>query len=270
MANKHGDFIWYELMTTDADAAQDFYAAVVGWTFSSAEQSDKDYRHFSMGAVHVGGVLPLTPDMDACGAGPCWLGYIAVEAVDPMVAAITSALGSVHMQPQDIAGVGRIALVADPQGAMFYVMTPTPTAGATSSQSFAATQPMVGHCAWNELASSDPAAALNFYHDLFGWEKDGDMDMGPQGKYELLRHDFMIGAMMPKTADMPLPMWTYYFRVADIDAAVATIKQKGGQILQAPTEIPGGDFSINARDPQGAAFALVGARQQRKQASVAA
>ena len=260
MTNKQGDFIWYELMTNDADAAQDFYGAVLGWTFTSAGQGDKDYRQFSMKGVHVGGVLPLLPAMEQGGARPAWMGYIGVEDVDRMAAAIASANGSVHMEPQDIPGVGRFAFVGDPQGAQFYVMTPIPPAGGGASQSFAAAEPKVGHCAWNELATSNPVAALHFYHNLFGWEKDGEMDMGPQGKYEFLRHDFLLGAMMPIMPGMPLSMWTYYFRVPDIDAAVATIKANGGQILQEPGEIPGGDFSMNALDPQGAAFALVGAR----------
>lgn len=124
----------------------------------------------------------------------------------------------------------------------------------------AATQPRVGHCAWNELATSNSAAALNFYHDLFGWQKDSELDRGPLGKYEFLRHDFMIGALMPQLAEMPNPMWTYYFRVPDVDVAVEAITLHGGQILQEPMEIPGGDYALNARDPQGARFALVGAR----------
>jgi uncharacterized protein len=261
MSNKHGDYIWYELMTNNADAAQDFYGAVLGWTFNSAGPGDKDYRQFAIHGVHVGGVLPLTPEMEKGGARPGWLGYIGVEDVDRMAIAIKSANGSVHMAPHDIPGVGRIAMVADPQGAPFYIMTPTPPPGGGSSESFAATEPRVGHCAWNELSTSNPAVAFNFYHDLFGWEKDGEMDMGPLGKYEFLRHGFMLGALMPKMPGMPVSMWSYYFRVPDIDAAVATIKARGGQMLQEPSEIPGGDFAMNALDPQGAAFALVGARK---------
>ena len=118
-----------------------------------------------------------------------------------------------------------------------------------------------GDFIWYELMTDDADAAQDFYHDLFGWEKDGEMDMGALGKYEFLRHDFMLGAMMPKMPGMPLSMWTYYFRVPDIDVAVAIIKKNGGKILQEPTEIPGGDFSMNVLDAQGAAFALVGARK---------
>lgn len=261
MANKQGDFIWYELMTDDAPAAQAFYGALLGWSFEHASDSELDYRQFSMNGVPVGGILPLAPGMVQGGAGPCWLGYINVEDVDRMAAAIKAADGSVHMEPQDIAGIGRFAVVADPTGAVFYIMTPIPPPGGGFSRSFAATEPMPGHCAWNELASSDPAVARTFYHDLFGWVKDGEMDMGELGKYEFLRHDFILGALMPKMPEMPGSMWTYYFRAPDIDAAEATIKAQGGTVIQQPTEIPGGEYSMVALDPQGAVVGLVGARK---------
>lgn len=264
MTNKHGDYIWYELITSDADAAQDFYTSLLGWTISNSGNEAMEYREIQAAdGDFVGGVAALTPEMTASGVRPCWMGYINVEDVDPMTDAILSAGGDVHLPPQDIPGVGRFALVADQQGAAFYVMKPIPPADNpdASSMAFAATEPMAGHCAWNELATSDPEAALNFYHDLFGWEKDEEMDMGPMGTYTMLRHDFMIGAMMNKPDEMPVSAWTYYFRVPDIDAAVDTIKAKGGQILVEPMEIPGGDFSLNAMDPQGAAFALVGQRK---------
>mgnify|MGYP003647645907 FL=1 len=260
MTNKHGDFIWYELLTPDQDASRSFYEKVVGWTIDKApanEANGMDYRMINSARGPIAGSMTLTADMQ-----PCWLGYITVDNVDEVAEATTAAGGKIHMEPHDLDGVGRIAFLADPSGALFYVMKPVPPADNpdASSNSFAATEPMAGHCAWNELASSDPAAALNFYHDLFGWEKDGEMDMGPMGKYEFLRHDHMIGAVMPRPQELPVSAWTYYFRVPDIDAAADTIKKEGGQIVQPPTEIPGGDYSLTAIDPQGARFALVGAR----------
>ena len=56
------------------------------------------------------------------------------------------------------------------------------------------------------------------------------------------------------------PHWNTYFRVADIDAAKTAVEAAGGQVVQGPHEIPGGDFSMNCIDPQGAAFGLVGGR----------
>ena len=155
MTNKHGDFIWYELMTNDADAAQEFYSAVVGWDFADSGQVDSDYREISMSGNGIGGILPLTPDMTSGGARPGWMGYINVEDVDRMAEAIISAGGSVHMEPQDIQGVGRFAFVADQQGAMFYVMKPVPPADDTdfSSTAFAATEPMAT-ASWKRSTSS--------------------------------------------------------------------------------------------------------------------
>ncbi len=267
MPNKHGDFIWYELMTDDADAAQDFYGEILGWTFRNLGQEDTDYRTFSAGSETVGGIMPLTDEMTANGARPCWLGYIAVDSVDEAAASIEAEGGSIQREPWDIPGVGRMAFVADPQSAMFYIMRPVPPADNpdATSTAFSATEPMVGHCAWNELATTDPAAAKSFYGEQFGWEQDGDMDMGELGKYEFWKvgdaRGHMLGAVMPKMPEMPVSMWSYYFRVSDIDKAVETIEAKGGTILQEPIEIPGGNFAMNGMDPQGAAFALVGARK---------
>lgn len=260
MANNHGDFIWYELMTSDADGAREFYSAVVGWDIQGKSDAPMDYRMISASDGPVAGLMPLTPDMQSGGARSCWMGYIGVDDVDQTAADITAAGGSIHMEPWDIPGAGRAAFVADPQGVMFYIMRGSSDG---TSNSFAALEPTVGHCAWNELSSTDPEASKAFYGKLFGWVKDGEMDMGPLGKYEFWKDAegrFGLGAVMPKMAEMPIPMWTYYFRVPDIDAAVATITEKGGCVLQEPIEIPGGDFSMVGMDPQGAPFALVGAR----------
>lgn len=262
MTNTHGDFLWYELMTPDPDAAQAFYGGLIGWTFKSSGQPEMEYRLFAAGAADVGGIIPLTPEMLSGGAHPAWAGYIGVDNVDATVAAIKTAGGSIHVEPWDIPGVGRMAFVADPQGAMFYVMR-----GAIEgevSTSFAKFEPKMGHCAWNELASADPEGAKTFYGSLFGWKQEGGMDMGPLGQYEFWQaggaNPYGVGAVMPLMPGMPMSMWTFYFRVPDIDAAVSYIKANGGQIVQEPTEIPGGEFSINAIDPQGAAFGLVGPR----------
>lgn len=266
MANKHGDFIWYELMTSDADGAREFYSAVVGWDIEGKSDAPMDYRMISAAEGPVAGLMPLTAEMQSGGARSCWMGYINVDDVDATAAKVKAAGGSIHMDPWDIPGIGRMAFVADPQGVMFYVMKPTPPSGQpdAESKSFAATEPAVGHCAWNELSSTDPEAAKSFYGKLFGWVKEGEMDMGPLGTYEFLwasEKRFMLGAVMPKMGEMPVPFWTYYFRVADLDVAVAAITAHGGCVLQEPVEVPGGDFSMVGMDPQGAAFALIGARK---------
>jgi predicted enzyme related to lactoylglutathione lyase len=258
MSNKHGDFIWYELLTKDADAAQSFYGAVVGWTYGDSGQPGMDYRIINAADTSIGGMMAITPEMEGHGARPAWLGYITVDDVDTSVAGIVKAGGRVLMQAMDIPDIGRFALVADPQGAPFYVMRPI---GEGTSYAFAFDTPREGHCAWNELVTSDQAAAWKFYGEQFGWVKDGDMAMGPMGSYDFIRHDFMVGAMMKGTPEMGPPHWNQYFRVPDIDVAKTTIEAKGGKVINGPMEIPGGEFAMNGIDPQGAHFGLVGPRK---------
>ena len=259
MASAHGDHIWYELLTSDPDGAQAFYGPMLGWSFRDAGMPDADYRLFATAEADVGGLMRA----DA-GLPSAWLGYVGVDDVDTMVESVVAGGGAAHMPPTDIPGVGRFALVADPAGAPFYIMTPTPLSNQpeTESLSFSYDRPRIGHCAWNELMTTDPAGALAFYGQRFGWVKDGEMEMGPLGSYEFLRHGSkgMLGAVMPMMPGVEHPIWTTYFRVADIDAAVEHIGANGGGLLQEPVEIPGGEYSLTGLDPQGVAFGLVGKR----------
>ena len=264
MANKHGDFIWYELLTSDAQAAQHFYGKVLGWRFADSGQPTVDYRIVQANGEGVAGLMQITDEMRAGGARPIWLGYILVDDVDAAIERLVASGGAVHMAAMDMPDVGRIAMVADAQGAPFYLMRPIPpaTGAGKESRAFALTEPLVGHCAWNELASADPDAAIAFYTALCGWRQEGEMDMGPMGKYRFFHHGpTMIGAVMPKPEPMPASMWSFYHRVADIDDAVAAIGAGGGQVIVEPQQIPGGDYALNAIDPQGAPFGLVGKRR---------
>lgn len=271
MPNHHGDFLWYELMTTDSAAAQSFYGPMLGWRFGGRDW----YREIQASEGGIGGILELTPERIAEGAHPCWLGYVLVDDVDAMVESVREAGGRIPMPAQDLEGVGRFAMVTDPQGAPFYLIKPRPPADDPGkvSLAFSYDRPRMGHCAWNELRTSDPAAALRFYGPRFNWVKDGELEMGPVGKYEFLRHagrapegsppgHGMLGAVMPTMPEAAASAWVHYFRVPDIDAASRHIAANGGTVVLPPTEIPGGEFSMNAIDPQGANFALVGARRR--------
>jgi hypothetical protein len=258
MSNRPGEFVWYELMTRDVDGAMAFYGALLGWTYEDSDRSDIDYYTIEAEHEPIGGMLALTPDMLAGGAQPCWMGYIAVEDIDAALASIRSQGGAVQMGPQELAGTGRFAMVADPQGFPFYLMQ---SQSGRTSKAYVCNGGKPGHCAWNELTTTDQAGAMAFYTAQFGWVKDGEMDMGPMGAYEFLRHGEMIGAMMTKPHDMPQAGWAYYFQVEDIDAAARTIPIRQGEILFGPSEIPGGDYIITGRDPQGAVFSLVGPRK---------
>ncbi len=257
MANRHGDWIWYELMTPDADGATRFYSGVLGWTVGD----QPDYREIVTSAGHVGGILTLDAAMAVGGARPAWIGYVKVEDVDTAVTSVEHGGGHVLVPARDLPEAGRFALVTDPTGAPFYVMTPRPTAGNLDAVSNACAihPPIDGHVAWNELAAPDVAAAFHFYGTRLGWVNDGDMDMGPAGTYSFIRHGSRIGGIAPVMPGQH-PGWTFYFRVASIPAAAERVTAGGGRVVMGPHEIPGGDHIVIGTDPQGALFALVGGK----------
>lgn len=249
----HGQFAWYELMTSDPEVARTFYGAVVGWGHQDAGMPGMAYGLLTAGGLPVGGLMALPADARAAGAGPVWIGYVAVDDVDARAAEFAARGGAVHRPPQDIPGVGRFAIVSDPQGATMALITEPEDATAARLRFM---QPGFG--SWHELMAADHAAALEFYGGPLGWVKADAIDMGAMGTYQLYGPaGSVIGGMMDRPKDMPGPAWNYYFAVDDIDAAVERVKASGGTVLNGPMEVPGGAWIINAIDPQGAAFSLV-------------
>ena len=253
-----GSNVWYELITPDPDGATKFYGAVVGWTIGEPIGGDQDYRMINRGdGGFAGGVLKLTGDMQSHGARPIWMGYIGADDVDATVAKVEAIGGNTLMPAFDIPQ-GRIAMVADPQGNPFYVMKPIPPAGKEDAQSDVFSPTEEQRVSWNELTTSDPAAAREFYGELFGWSSDEFMPMGELGEYRFFAHGgTTIGALCK-----PMPggsaKWRYYIRVPSIAKAVDAVKQNDGTVSVGPHEVPGGDHIVIGNDPQGAEFALVG------------
>ncbi len=247
-------FIWYELITPDLDAAIEFYGDVLGWRVEPSRTPGMDYRRIVAGTQNVGGMMAVPEGAKAGGMPPAWLGYVDVADVDTEVSAFEAAGGHVAWPANDIEGVGRMAMVSDPQGALIYVMTPS--AGDASTAFMPGSQ---GHCGWNEYYAKDAVAAFDFYAGRLGWEKCRSMDMGPMGVYQTFQADGVeTGGMM----NNPLPQqaWLFYFITGDIDAAVERLTQGGGAVQMGPMEVPGGQWAVVARDPQGAMFGLLGSR----------
>ena len=261
-----GSFIWYELMTSNTAVAKTFYDAVVGWDIE-AENSmpgggSTDYRMIKRSdGGFAGGLLAMTPEMISGGGKPGWYGYVHVTEVDAAVKQIEAAGGQTWMGPQDMPGVGRMALVSDPQGAPLYVMTPTPPAENPDARSDVFSVDRSQHIRWNELWTSDAGAALALFGDLFGWRQDGAMDMGPMGTYRFLYSgEVGIGAVGDAQPDGDGSRWVYYIGVGDIDRAAKTVTDRGGQVVRGPHQIPGGEFTAICSDPQGVSFGIVGPR----------
>ena len=246
-----GRHVWSELMTTDMKAAETFYDKVVGWTSEPFAGSPMPYTAFNRsGGVAVAGLLERPAGMNM---PPFWAMYVAVPKLEDAVAQIKGLGGKELSGVIEVPTVGRMQMLTDPQGAAFYIIQPEPREPAPDAD------PAVGEASWLELMTTDAPAAMTFYQQLFGWQATEAMDMGPMGTYQLFnRGERMIGGMMnkpPAMAQVP-PHWAVYFRVPDINAAVDRIKAAGGTILNGPMEVPGGDWIVNAMDPQGAAFAL--------------
>ena len=250
-------FFWHELMTSDVKAAEKFYRDVVGWKATDAGTPGQQYTLFNVGDRGVAGMLAITPDMAKHGARPGWLGYIAADDVDQAVARLKQEGGKVHIEPQEVPGIIRFAMVADPQGAPFYIAK-----GLLANPPPPLAMRHAGHCGLERIDGIDWQAAFAFYSKMFGWTKAEAIDMGPMGIYQLFAAGGPpIGGMMTKPAALPVPFWGFYFNVAAIDAGTERIKAGGGKILNGPMQVPGGQWVVQAMDPQGAAFNLVASKR---------
>ena len=259
-SNQTGGYIWYELMTTDAQGAKEFYDAVIGWNIGEDVAEYNGYRMINRSdGKFAGGVLPLTDEMIQHGARPTWLGYIHVEDVDRAATQIEQAGGKTLMK-HDIPNVGRIAMVTDPQGAPFYIMKPIPPANDPHAKSDVFSPSALQRVGWNELSTSDPAAARRFYADQFGWTSEDFMPMGENGEYRFFKHGEVTIGALAGTMDGQPPHWRYYFRVPSISKAQQAAEEKGGTIRMGPHEVPTGEWILIGSDPQGAEFALVGGK----------
>jgi len=250
-----GRYLWYDLMTPNADEAVAFYTKVTGWTTTPFVMAP-DQPPYSMwtnaAGAPIGGVMTMPPEALAAGGRAHWIGYIGTPDIDATYAEAVRLGATTHVPPSDIPTVGRFAVLADPQGATFALFTPSNAPGPMPAE------PGVGDVSWHELYTTDLDAAFAFYRELFGWSEASSMDMGEMGRYLMygLGGMHMYGGMMKRPSDEIPPSWTPYIRVADVDAAAAAVRENGGQVLNGPMEVPGGDRIAQCLDPLGGAFGV--------------
>ena len=245
-AEIRGRFVWHELMTTDPQAAADFYSKVLPW--KTQHSGMPDYTLWTAGNSQIGGLMAQPESARQSNAPPSWLVYVGAPDVDGTSAAAERLGGKVLRSPADIPGVGRFAVLADPQGAAFAIFNPGASAdGGSPPHDFS----------WHELATSDQQGALAFYSELFGWSRGPTHDMGPLGTYQLIEHrGAPIGGIYKVMDASRPPQWLTYVRVASVDRAAAAAKEAGGRVTQEPMEVPGGGRIAQILDPQGGAFAV--------------
>jgi predicted enzyme related to lactoylglutathione lyase len=241
--------VWCELLTSDVKAAESFYTTVVGWTVTAFAPGYDIVQRPGDGRG-VGGVMPIPQGMNF---PPHWGMYLGVPNLDQAVAKVKQLGGSTLSELHDMPEVGRFQALKDPQGGVFSILEPAPSSPDTPE-----TAPEPGDVSWRELYTTDAPAAVKFYCDVFGWRESQAMDMGPMGKYHIVARAWDIGGVMNKPKEMAaMPTaWGLYFRVNGLDAAIERVKANGGQVINGPMEVPGGDRVVNCMDPQGAMFSL--------------
>jgi predicted enzyme related to lactoylglutathione lyase len=249
-----GQFFWYDIMTTDTQAAAKFYSQVVGWGVQKADADGKEYSLFTVNGQGVAGLMPVPADAAKQGARPAWMGYVAVDDVDAAAEKLKREGGTLQKGPCTIPGIIQFAVVSDPQGAGFLIAR-----GLSHETPQALPLGTPGTIGWRELYADEWQSAFAFYEKMFGWTKAEAHDMGQMGGiYQLFATGAEpVGGMMTRPPMIPHPFWGYYFNVASIDAAADRVKAAGGAVVNGPHEVPGPMYIIQCTDPQGAFFALV-------------
>ena len=249
----HGNFVWYELVSTDAPAARRFYGDVLGWDARDSQIPGIDYHVMGIGGTDIAGSMQLMDGMQ-----PGWTGYIAVDDVKDAAEKALAAGATTIVPVNPIPGVGHFSILLDPQGACFALVQYA--ADFSRKPTSLPEKGLQGHGWWRELRTTgDAEQAFAFYHQQFGWPEVHRMPMPPDGFYLVFGDGMGIGGMF-KDSSIEAPQWMYYFWVDDIDATQAKLEKAGGKVMNGPHEVPGGTWVINALDPQGVAFSLVGYR----------
>lgn len=249
---EHGVPSWIDLTTTDTADAKRFYTGLFGWQFEDMPAGDAGvYTMWRQNGRDVAGMGEQPPAQAARGVPPFWLTYVSVVDLDTACAAVTEAGGNVHAPPMQVMDAGRMAVIADPAGAVFAMWEAGNHKGAGIVN-----EPV--SLTWNELTVPDVSAVADFYSSVFGWRAVTDTERaGPAYTTFFKGDDYMCGAMdiQKEWGEVP-PHWLVYFAVADVDAIVAEAGVLGGKVVVPPMDIPPGRFAQIA-DPQGAMCAVI-------------
>jgi predicted enzyme related to lactoylglutathione lyase len=243
MATIQGKFVWFEHVTRDVAASQRFYGEVLGWKVQPFDMGGgESYPMIAAGGVPVGGWTA-----DGADATARWDAYLSVIDVDATLAAVTKAGGQVLKPAFDVPNVSRMAQVADPTGAPFWVMQ------SKGNEEDLPSTP-AGHFHWNELWTADAPRALAFYEEVFGFGHD-EMDMGPMGLYRVLKTgETPRAGILPASGEQ---RWVPYVAVDDCDATTARATKLGAKVVIPPSDVPGiGRYAV-LEDVQGARIAVM-------------
>lgn len=245
--SKTGQFVWRESVSTKAESSCSFYKALFGWTLKEMPMDGSTYALAHAGEKQVGGIMPM-PKM-AEGTPSHWMGYVAVDDVDATAVKCTEAGGKVVMPPRDIPNMGRFAILQDPTGAHISAWkSKTPP-----SETAQAGPPANGEFCWEQLATSDPAAATAFYAKVFGWTSKPFMDNAEVST--MSAGSTQIATIMKAPPGVP-SHWLTFVVVGKLADANARVIELGGKVLMPEIPVPNmGAFSV-VQDTAGATIGL--------------
>ena len=253
--NKHR-FVWHDLNTKDIEGSKRFYGEIFNWTFGASDNGP--YVHITAGSQMIGGMRQMGPQEPY---PTNWLGYIGVDDVAATVAKIKTVGGQVHMPTTEMPNVGTFAVTADPTGGVF-----APWKSARPGEDVEhAGPPGMFTFSWDELVTSDPAAAVKFYASVFGWQPR-PVDMGGGMTYTLLDRPGMktpkgdpvsAGGVMKSPPGVPYSFWLPYVHVDNTDVLCERASRLGAKVTVPPTDIPNVGRFACWLDPQQASIAVL-------------
>jgi uncharacterized protein len=256
---------WIDTWQPDADAAVSFYTQLFGWQAEDTMPPDSSGKHFMCRLRGRDVAAVASRPGKAPATAPAWGTYIWVESADGTAAEASRTGGSVVMEPFAALDGGRIAIVADPAGAVFGVWQPGGHKGAQLVNE-------AGAWSMSLLNTRDPEGSKAFYGSLFGWEAE-TMELGGD-EITMWRLPGFVGGepMQPVPRDLVAVMapmsgdqfadgtpshWSVDFWVDDVDATADKAANLGGEVIAPPYDIPGAGFrQAVLADPQGAGFSI--------------
>jgi predicted enzyme related to lactoylglutathione lyase len=238
-----------ELTSPDQQAAKAFYGPLFGWGFVDDDLGDAGvYVAAQVEGDLVAGIGGQMPQL--AGHPAFWGVYLTVDDLDATVAKVEPAGGRVEAGPFDVMELGRMASIQDPTGVRVNLWQAGQSIG-----SVRVNEP--GCPIWHELTSPDLPTATRFYTDVLGVEWEAmPMETGDDYTCLMVKGRAVGGAFPPPMEGIP-PHWEVYLNVADADATAERAAELGGQVLQAPWDVPGVGRLAILKDPQGAVFGLM-------------
>lgn len=244
----HGKFVWFDLLTNDASAAEKYYGGLFGWTFEVLKGHEPPYKIIRERGAPIGGLVDMTLRKDHLPEST-WLAYVSVPDVDAAAALFKAKGGKALREPFDVAKRARAAVFTDPQKALVGILR----AARGDPED---TPPVPGRFFWAEYMAQDAPAAMSFYRDTLGLDAKS-IDAGVKLEYWALGKGGKNRAGLYATPWKELNSnWLPYVNVADASAAAEKAKSLGGRVVLAPrADVRDGSLAIVV-DPTGAALAL--------------